>query len=789
MTQPPEPSGPTGSSPASTADGSVPTSRPGPAVPVVPAQAAPATPPVTSEPPTTEPPTTEPAANEPAPSPSAPAVDAGAVPWRRWVSGSADDPVWARPALVALLAATALLYLWDLGATGNGNSFYAAAVQSGTKSWKALLFGALDPGTFITVDKPPASLWAMALSGRIFGFSSWSMLVPSALGGVVAVGLMYAMVRRWFGPAAGLLAGVVLALTPVAALMFRFNNPDGVLTFVLVLAAYCLVRALDRASTGWLAAAGAALGLAFLTKMLQGFIVLPAFVLAYLVAAPTGLWRRVWQLLVGGAAVVVAAGWWVATVELWPKDSRPYVGGSTDNSVLNLTFGYNGLGRVFGGSGNGGGGGRGGRGGGGAFGGQQAGWLRLFGDQIGGQVSWLVPGSLVLLLGGLWVTRRAPLTDRSRAALLFWGAWTLITSITLSLAQGTFHPYYTASIAPGIAGLVASGTAIAWRERQVVLPRAALAAAVVVSGLWAFVLLNRTSSWYPWLRVVVLVAAVVAGVALFARRALAGRGALAVAVAGVVAVLGGPAAYTAATVTTAQSGGNPTAGPSGQGGQGGFRGAFAGAGQAARLRTTRTVAGRVGTTGTTGRFAGIGGTAGAGGGFGRGGGFGGGGAASAQLTTLLKNGSQGYRWAAAVSGSSEAATLELASNTSVMAMGGFGGRDPAPTLTQFEQDVRTRQVHYFLGGGTGTGGMGPGTASARGGQGTVRPAPGNVGGTTAGQPGAGFGQQGRAGRRGGSTTAITSWVQQHYTPITVDSQTIYDLTRPISAQPAGDQTT
>ncbi|WP_175084504.1 glycosyltransferase family 39 protein [Candidatus Frankia nodulisporulans] len=669
------------------------------------------------------------------------------------------DPWWVRPGLVGLLGGTALLYLWDLSASGYGNSFYAAAVQAATRSWKALLFGSLDQGNFITVDKPPASLWLMGLSGRIFGFSSWSMLVPDALCGVGAVALMYALTRRWFGPAAGLLAGAVLALTPVAALMFRYDNPDGVLTFVLVVAAYCLVRALDRASVWWLVGAGAALGLAFLTKMLQGFVVLPAFALVYLVAAPTGLWRRSWQTLVGGAAVVVAAGWWVATVQLWPQGSRPYIGGSTDNSVLNLAFGYNGLGRVFGGSGNRGGGG------GGGFGGDRPGWLRLFGDQIGGQVSWLLPGCLVLLVAGLWLTRRAPRVDRSRAALVLWGAWTVITSVTLSLAKGTFHPYYTASIAPGIAGLAAAGTAVLWRERVAVQARAAwvargaLAVAVTISGVWAFVLLGRTSDWYPWLRVVVLVAALGAGLAALTRRALTGRGATVLVGAGLLAVLGGPAAYTAATVTTAQSGGQPTAGPSTRGGgRGTFRLAAGRLTTGQRARAGGTGASGTGASGTNGRTS-RGGAAGGGiaagrvagsgmGGFAGpgGGGFGGGAATSGQLTALLR-GSRGYRWSAAVAGSSTAAGLELATNTSVMAMGGFTGRDPTPTLTRFEQYVRSGQVHYYLAGGQG------GTTTGRGG----------------------------FGRGGGSTSAISSWVEQHFTPLTVGGQTLYDLTRPLPA--------
>ena len=261
------------------------------------------------------------------------------------------DPSWARPALIALLALTAFAYLWDLSASGYANSFYAAAVQAGTRSWKAMFFGSLDSSNFITVDKPPASLWVMDLSGRIFGFSSWSMLVPQALEGVAAVGILHSAVKRWFGAGAGLAAGAVFALTPVAALMFRFNNPDALLVLMLVAGAYCLMRAIEHAGTRWLIAAGVMIGIAFLAKMMQAFIVLPAFAFVYLLAAPTSLSRRIWQLLAGGVAVVVSAGWWVAIVALWPAGSRPFIDGSPDNSILNLITGYNGLGRLVGSSG------------------------------------------------------------------------------------------------------------------------------------------------------------------------------------------------------------------------------------------------------------------------------------------------------------------------------------------------------------------------------------------------------------------------------------------------------
>ncbi|MBX6769630.1 MAG: glycosyltransferase family 39 protein, partial [Actinomadura rubrobrunea] len=264
------------------------------------------------------------------------------------------DPWWARPALMALLAATTAVYVWDLGASGWANSFYSAAVQAGASSWKAFFFGSLDAANAITVDKTPAALWPMALTARVFGVNSWSILLPQALMGVATVATVHAAVRRALTGAvaapvaagAGLLAGAVLAATPVAALMFRFNNPDALLVLLLTTAAYALVRAQENASTRWLALCGALLGLGFLAKMLQAFLVLPAFGLVYLVAAPTPLRRRIGQLAVAAAALVAAAGWWVAIAAAVPADARPYVGGSQHNSVLELALGYNGLGRL-----------------------------------------------------------------------------------------------------------------------------------------------------------------------------------------------------------------------------------------------------------------------------------------------------------------------------------------------------------------------------------------------------------------------------------------------------------
>ncbi|MDP9332291.1 MAG: glycosyltransferase family 39 protein, partial [Actinomycetota bacterium] len=176
--------------------------------------------------------------------------------WR----GPDTDPAWVRPALLVLLSVTAALYLWDLGASGWANSYYSAAVQAGTKSWKAFFFGSTDASNFITVDKTPASLWVMDLSARMFGVNAWSVLVPQALEGVAAVGLLFATVKRWFSPLAALIAGSVFSLTPVAALMFRFNNPDALLVLLLVAGAYSMTRALEHGRVRWIVATGVFVG-------------------------------------------------------------------------------------------------------------------------------------------------------------------------------------------------------------------------------------------------------------------------------------------------------------------------------------------------------------------------------------------------------------------------------------------------------------------------------------------------------------------------------------------------
>jgi 4-amino-4-deoxy-L-arabinose transferase-like glycosyltransferase len=596
--------------------------------------------------------------------------------------------------LAALLTGTAVLYLWGLSKSGWANQFYAAAAQAGSKSWKAFLFGSLDQSNFITVDKPPASLWVMDLSARIFGVNSWSILVPQALEGVAAVAILYAAVRRVSTPTAGLLAGAALATTPVAALMFRYDNPDALLVLLIAAAAYATVRAVERAGLRWLLLAGALVGFAFLTKMLQGLLVVPGLAGAYLVAAPTSLRRRVLHVLAAGGALVVAAGWWIALVELWPAGSRPYIGGSTNNSVLELTFGYNGFGRLDGSSNNGNVGG-----GGGGFSSGQTGLTRLFGAEMGTQISWLLPAALVSMVALAWLTWRRPRTDRLRASLIVWGGWVVVTGLVFSYASGIIHPYYTVALAPGIAALVGLGAVELWRARA----RWLLAVLVVAGTWWTFELVGR-SDWAPWLQWVVLLSGTAAVLSV-----LAVRSAVLVAGTAAVALLVAPTAYAVQTASTAHTGALPTAGPASTAGFGGPGGGRRGAGGFGGL-------GGPGGFGGAGGFGGPpGGTGGAGGptGGGRGlpGGLGGASTLDSELVTLLKSGN--YEWIAATTGDNEAASLELATGRAVMSLGGFNGTDPAITLSAFKTLVAQGKVHYYIsdsGGFIGSGAAQPSTA-------------------------------------------------------------------------------
>lgn len=700
--------------------------------------------------------------------------------------GTHPTPRWARWALAGLLGVTAALYLWALDRNGWANSYYSAAAQAAGQSWKAWFFGSFDAANAITVDKPPASLWLMGLGVRLFGLSSWSILVPQVLLGVASVGVLYATVRRWFGAGAGLIAGAVLALTPVATLMFRFNNPDALLVFLLVCAAWAMGRATERGSLRWIVAAGAFVGFGFLAKMGQAFLVLPGFVAMYAIAAPVPGLRRVGHLLAAFAAMVVSAGWWVAVVELWPASSRPYIGGSQTNSALELILGYNGLGRLTGNETGSvvGGGQRGG-----AWG--ETGWDRLFTSSYGGQAAWLLPAALILIPVLLWASRHGRRTDLTRAAVIGWGGWLLVTAAVISYSQGIIHEYYTVALAPAIAALVGIGSMVLWRLRDRTWARVTAAAIVAVTTWTSWILLGRSADFVPWLRDVVLVVGALAAVGIAAAPLLPGRVgrrmALAAGAGALLVGLAGPAAYSVETAATTATGSLPSAGPTvagsrggpggvgghgqggmpggtrgsrgqapGQGGQGGFGpgGTQPGGAQPGSPGTT-TGQGTLptppsgsgdGTSAPGGTGNGFGGTTGpggtTGGGTGTQGGPGVGGSLlngstpSTELTAALLADADRYTWVAATVGANSAAGYQLATQEPVLAIGGFNGSDPAPTLAQFQAMVDAGQIHYFIGGG-------------------------------------GFG-----GQQGGSQAAseIAAWVQQTFTATTIGGTTVYDLT-------------
>ncbi len=518
------------------------------------------------------------------------------------------------------------------------NSYYAAAVKSASLSWKAFLFGSLDPGSFITVDKPPAAIWIMALSARVFGFSSWSMLVPQALAGVASVLVLHRLVRRWAGEIAGLLAALAFALTPVAVVIFRYNNPDALLTLLLLLAAWGVWSAVESGSTCKLALAGVALGFAFLTKMLMAFMVLPAFTVVYLLFGPPRLSRRVVQLAAALGAMLVSGGWWLLVVGLMPEAGRPYVGGTTGNSWLELvtsrTGGYLSTAAQT------------------AQSSGDPGWLRVFNNLLGGQAAWFVPVALAGLVAGLGLSRRAARTDRVRAGYVLWGLWTLVMMLVFSYVQGTFHSYYTVVLAPGVAALAGAGSVELWRigrktKRLCWLLPAVIAGAAVWSGL----LLMRVSGYAPGLALAVIVTGGVASlillaVALWPARLRARRGLLLGAVVvGAAALLAGPLAFDVSTAQRIINGNDVKAGPI----------------------TRESLGGSVDDL-----------------------------TIDEGLVAYLQERQAGARYLVAVQTTTASVPLILATGEPVVTIGGYKGRDPVPTVAQLERMVATGELRYAL---------------------------------------------------------------------------------------------
>ena len=670
-------------------------------------------------------------------------------------------------AVMLLMLAAAFVFFWNLTASGYANEFYSAAAQAGSKSWEAFLWGSLDAGNAITVDKPPASIWLMALSVRLLGLSSFAILLPQALMGVACTYLLYATVRRVWGNAAGIVAGIVFITTPVAALMFRFNNPDALLILLMLGAAACVLRGLElpadrhgnRVRTCWYAVAGLLIGLGFLTKQFQVLLVLPGFGLAMLLLSPTPWPRRLLDAIVALGAMVVGAGWWVLLTVLVPSGSRPFFGGSQTDSFIELTFSYNGLGRLTGNETGSvipgasealSGGSRGGMWG-------ETGLFRLWTSDFGDQITWLAPIAFAAIIlgpakkgqvyfGRFYLGKREHEVDPDtvtrirRAQIVIFGAWLIVTWLVFSFMAGIFHAYYTAALSPAIAVLVAicGASLLELRDRPWMPGIAGLL--IAMTSAWDMALILRSGS-FAWLGVCIGVIGVVAGLALCiisfwmqdrmpATWPLAlRRTACGVAAVGTIALLTGPIVWTACTISTGHTGSIVTAGPGGSmgGGPGGGpsgNGAPDGAGGSPADDSSSESVSDGANAGTPDGGSGLlGGTS-----------------ANESLVELLTQNASGYRWAAATTGSQNAASYQLASELPVMAIGGFNGSDPAPTLDEFRAYVAQGLIRYYI----ASDGMG-----------------GGMGGT----------------QMGGSSAAseIAEWVAQNYTAQTIGNTAIYDL--------------
>ncbi|HTU28413.1 MAG TPA: glycosyltransferase family 39 protein [Solirubrobacteraceae bacterium] len=637
----------------------------------------------------------------------------------------------AHPELLALATLAAVLNLWDLSRNDWANTFYSGAVRSMASSWHDFLFASLDRSGLMTVDKPPAALWVQALSARIFGFHPLSLLVPEALMGVAAVLLAADLTRRLFGRPAGFVAGLVFALTPITVAMARHNNPDELLILCCVAAMWCAVRGFQDGRTRWLLWCGALIGLGFEAKMAVALFVVPGIAVAWLWLAPAGrgTWHALRQLLWAGLVLAAVALAWPLLVTLTPAADRPWISGTSDNSVWSLIVGYNGVGRVAGQAGGTGGGG-------GGFGGGSAGVFRLLDSTLGGQAGWLLGFALVAGLGLLAITRFRR-TDPRTAWVLAVGGAALVSAVVFSAASGIFHPYYVSFLAPWVAMLVGAGAGVALsagRAGQIVGVLAITAGAVS-----EFVVLGGIQGSVGWARPLVVAVCALCVVAIGVRMLSARLRAVAVGAA-LAALLAAPAAWAFDTLGHATSSTFPAGGPANATSLGGFgghgfsgrfggrRGTFPGGGS---IPGGGSRAGGSSSGGFPGAGSGSGGFPGGGsfgpgsgarssgraGGAAGGGGFSGGGPSfgsdSATLTAASRYARSHGGGTVGVESQSSAADAILAGADNVAGLGGFSGVESSVSVRWLATEVRDGHLRWLLAESSTAGGFGGGSFGRR----------------------------------------------------------------------------
>ena len=600
--------------------------------------------------------------------------------------------VWARPELLGLLGVTAVLNLWNLSINGWANTYYSAAIRGMSASWHDFLFASADKAGLMTVDKPPLALWVEALSARVFGYHPLSILLPEALMGIAAVGLLYDLVARRFGRVAGFVAGLALATTPVTVAVARHNNPDELLILLSVAAVWAALRALDTGRTRWLVLSGVLVGLGFETKMGVALLIVPGIAAAWLWSSRRPLWARIRALLAGGAAMVAVGGAWPLLVSLTPAAERPWISGTSDNSIWSLIFGYNGLGRVAGQTG-----GPGGGFGGTMFGGP-TGIFRMLQTGLGDQAGWLLGFSFVGVVA-LVVLTRLRRDDPRTGWLLVVGGALLSTVAVFSFASGIFHPYYVSFLAPFGAAFVGAGAGLALRRggsARVVAPLAIAGGTVT-----ELVVLGETGGQLSWAVPLVIAAGAACAVGLGLARAPRVRGALLAAA--LVALLAAPSVWAAETLGHATSSTFPTGGPAsasagapgGPGGPG--AGGFAGRPPAGFAGPPSGGFGGPPPGGfagpTAGGFGGLPGAPGQGGGPGGPGGMG---PDSSTIDAAASYAAAHGGGTIGVSSQSSAATAIVSSDADVAGLGGFSGRESSVTASWIAAEVRAGRLRWVL---------------------------------------------------------------------------------------------
>jgi 4-amino-4-deoxy-L-arabinose transferase-like glycosyltransferase len=620
---------------------------------------------------------------------------------------AAPSRLWQRLGLGGVMLISLFMNFFQLGQNGFANLYYAAAIRSMLDSWHNFLFVSFDPGGFVSIDKPPLGFWLQAASAKIFGFTPFSIFLPQALAGVLSVLLLYHLVRRHFGVMAGLLAALALAISPISVVTNRNNTIDSTLVLVMLLGAWAVLRAAETGKLRWLLLCAVFAGLGFNIKMLEAYLVVPAYGPLYLLAAPRRIRVRIVHLAVAALLMLTISLSWAVAVDLTPAANRPYVGSSQDNSELSLALGYNGIQRLLGhfgfglgkagstsgnttrqfppaGSGSGTSNGRNfpqpgaggssqtpqgfGNGGSGNSDGMfntgNPGLLRLFNEPLGGQIVWLLPMALLGMLALGWQHRPRFRDDRQQQSLILWGTWLLTMAVFFSVAT-FFHQYYLSTLAPAICALFGIGVVVMWQDyrrsgwRGWLLPLALL-----LTALEQIHIIVSNPSWGTWLIPLIAIPCALAAVILFAARLmphlrLNARILAPTLCVGLLALMLTSAVWSTIPVLADEASSLPVAGASGQSGVG----------------------------------------------------LGGRGTADTALIRYLEAHRGSAKYLVAVASSNEADAIILETNQPVMALGGFSGSDPILTTAQLATLVKNGTVRYFLLNGSGGGGPGGGQST------------------------------------------------------------------------------